>query len=140
MLRMSVKLTRVTRVVLPNNLLERLRSEDIPAASWLPILSDYWVILDPKSKDDKVKVTNLKNLPKFKFFNFETSITHDTRMKLLDKMCKYEMDPTSIVEHRERTRFCPQTDRRADGRTDGRTDGQSETSVPPIQLRWKGGL
>ena len=26
-----------------------------------------WVILDPKSKEDKVKVTNLKNLPKFQF-------------------------------------------------------------------------
>ena len=25
-------------------------------------------------------------------------------------MCKYEMDPTSIVEDTERTRFCPQTD------------------------------
>ena len=24
----------------------------------------YWVILDPKSKEDKVKVTNLKNVPK----------------------------------------------------------------------------
>ena len=27
-------------------------------------------------------------------------------------MCKYEMDPMSIVEDTERTRFCPQTDRR----------------------------
>ena len=26
-------------------------------------------------------------------------------------MCKYEMDPTSIVEDTERTRFCPQTDK-----------------------------
>ena len=26
--------------------------------------SFYWVILDPKSKEDKVKVTNLKNSPK----------------------------------------------------------------------------
>ena len=40
-----------------------LRSEDTP-----PPPNDYpyhWVILDPKSKEDKVKVTNLKNLPKF---------------------------------------------------------------------------
>ena len=28
----------------------------------------YWVILDPKSKQDKVKFTNLKNSPKFQFF------------------------------------------------------------------------
>ena len=27
-------------------------------------------------------------------------------------MCKYEMDPASIVEDTEQTRFCPQTDRR----------------------------
>ena len=26
-------------------------------------------------------------------------------------MCIYEMDPTSIVEDTERTRFCPQTDK-----------------------------
>ena len=26
-------------------------------------------------------------------------------------MCKYEMDPTSIVEDTERTRFCPQMDK-----------------------------
>ena len=46
-------------------------------------------------------------------------------------MCKYEMDPMSIVEDTERTRFCPHTDRR--------TDGQSNTSIPPFQLRWSGG-
>ena len=33
-------------------------------------------------------------------------------LKLLDNMCKYEMDPTNIVEDTERTQFCPQTDRR----------------------------
>ena len=27
-------------------------------------------------------------------------------LKLLDKMCKYEMDPASIVEDTEWTRFC----------------------------------
>ena len=26
-------------------------------------------------------------------------------------MCKYDMDPTSIVEDTERTWFCPQTDK-----------------------------
>ena len=43
-------------------------------------------------------------------------------MKLVDKMCKYEMDPAIIVEDTERTRFCPQTNRRM--------DGQSKTSIP----------
>ena len=72
----------------------------------------YWVILDPKSKEDKVKVTNLKNLPKL----------HATHLlKLLNKMCKYEIDPTSSFEDTERTRFCPQTE----------TDGHGDTSIPP---------
>ena len=39
-------------------------------------------------------------------------------LKLLDTICKYEMDPTRIVEDTERTRFCPQTDRRTDKQTD----------------------
>ena len=30
----------------------------------------YWVILDPKSKEDKVKITNLKNSPKFQIYEF----------------------------------------------------------------------
>ena len=41
--------------------LESLRSEDTP-----PPPHDYpyyWVRFDPKSKEDKVKVTNVKNLP-----------------------------------------------------------------------------
>ena len=89
----------------------------------------HWVILDPKSKEDKVKVTNLKNSPKFQILKRALYMTH--LLKLLDKMCKYEMDPMSIVKDTERTRFCPQTDRR----TDRRTDGQGDTSIPPFQLR-----
>ena len=49
-------------------------------------------------------------------------------------MCKYEMDPMSIVEDTERTQFCPQTDRR--------TDRQMDKVIPvnpPYQLRWSGG-
>ena len=30
----------------------------------------HWVILDPKSKDDQVKVTKFKNSPKFQIFEF----------------------------------------------------------------------
>ena len=40
-------------------------------------------------------------------------------LKLLDKMYKYEMDPTRTVGATERT----QDVGRRDGRTDGRTDG-----------------
>ena len=76
----------------------------------------HWVILDPKSKEVKVKVTNLKNSPKFWNAHYTWHL-----LKLLDKMCKYEMDPMRIVEDTERTRFCPQTDKRTDRRTDRRT-------------------
>ena len=49
--------------------LERLRSEDTPPPPPPPHdYPYYWVILDPKSEEDKVKVTNLKNSPKFQIF------------------------------------------------------------------------
>ena len=38
----------------------------------------YWFIWDPKSKQDKVKVTNLKNLPTVQLFHFKTNVTRDT--------------------------------------------------------------
>ena len=88
----------------------------------------YWVILDPKWKEDKVKITNLKNLPKFYLFEFWNKLYMPHLLKLLDMMCKYEMDPMSIVEDTEQTRFCPQT------------DGQGETSKPLFQLCWSGGI
>ena len=40
-------------------------------------------------------------------------------LKLLDKMYKYEMDPTRTVRATERARDA------------GRTDGRSETKIPP---------
>ena len=83
----------------------------------------YWVILNPKSKEDKVKVIDLKECAKILNFLILTQSLHATRLlKLLDKMCKYEMELTCIVEDTERTRFCPQTDRR--------TDRQGQTSIP----------
>ena len=55
---------------------------------------------------------------------------HETHLSnLLYTMCKYEMDPTSIVEDIERTRFCPQTDRR-----------QGENILPPFNFVAAGGI
>ena len=62
------------------------------------------------------------------------NIIRDTLLKLVDKMCKYEMHPASIVKATERTRFCPQKDGQADRRTDGQTGGQGETSIPPFNF------
>ena len=54
-------------------------------------------------------------------------------LKLLDNMCKHEMDLASIVEDTEWTRLCPQTD----GQTERQMDGQGETSIPPFNLiKW----
>ena len=86
-------------------------------------------ILDPKSKQDKVKVTNLKNLPKK--MNLKKKTLDATHLKFLDKMYKYEMDPASIVEDTEQTRFCPHTD--------GRTDGQTVKVKPVYPLQVRGG-
>ena len=53
---------------------EKARTTRTPAFwGYPPPPHDYpyhWVILDPKSKEDKVKVTNLKNSPKFHIFEF----------------------------------------------------------------------
>ena len=70
----------------------------------------YWVILDPNSKEDKVKVTYLNNLPKLQ--NLKQTLHATNLLKLLHNMWKYEMDPMSIGEDTERIRFCPETDRR----------------------------
>ena len=62
---------------------------------------------------------------------------HVTRpLKLVDKICKYEIDPASTVEDTERGRFDLQTDGRTYGRTYGQTGGQSETRIPPSTPRW----
>ena len=61
--------------------LECLRSEDTPPPTPPPPPHDYpyyWVISDTKSKEDKVKVTNLKNLPKFQKYKFQHNFTPDT--------------------------------------------------------------
>ena len=56
--------------------------------------------LDPKSNEDKV---SYKFTEFAKISNFEILKQTLHLLKLLDKMCKYEMDPTSIVEDTERT-------------------------------------
>ena len=66
-------------------------------------------ILDPKSKQDNV--THLKNLTKLQICPVVTKSLQATHLKLLDTMCKYDMDPASIIEDTERTWFCPQTDK-----------------------------
>ena len=42
----------------------------------------WWVILDPKSNEDIVKVANLKNSPKFQNFYIETNFIRDTHSEV----------------------------------------------------------
>ena len=74
-----------------------------------------------RSKQDKVKVTNLRKLPKIEILQETLHATH--LMNLLGKMYKYEMDPTRTVGATERT--CD-VGRTRDGRMDKRTDGRME--------------
>ena len=73
-------------------------------------IESYWIQSQSYKFKEFSKIINFWNLKQ------TLHVTHF--LKMLDKMCKYEMDPTSIVEDTERTRFCPQVDRRVDRRTD----------------------
>ena len=49
-------------------------------------------------RQDKVKVTDLKQLPNIHIFDFCLKSLHETHLlELFDKMYKYEMDPASII-------------------------------------------
>ena len=48
-------------------------------------------------------------------------------------MCKYEMDPVSMVEDTEQTPLCSEMDRWTDAQTD-KMDGQGETSLPSFNF------
>ena len=106
--------------------LERLHSDDTPAASWLSILLSHIGSLVKRKQSQSYK---FKELAKIFFFLILKQILHAAHhLKLLYKMCKYEMDPTSIVEDTVQTWFCPQTDRRT-----------RWNQYTPFQLHWSGG-
>ena len=105
--------------------LECLHSENTPRHPTITHTIDSYQIPD-QSKQDKVKVTNFKNLPKISVLEFCKIFTHNTPFEVAYKMCKYDMNPPSIVEVTERTRFCPQTDGETDRRTYRQTDGWRE--------------
>ena len=78
-----------------------------------------------------------------KTFNFQIlqenlHVTH--LLKLLDKMCKYEMDPTRTVGVTERTRDAGWTDGQTDGRTDRRTDVSQYEQTHNMMPVWTGKL
>ena len=86
----------------------------------------------------QVKITQsqsykLKKNAKTSNFKILQETLHTTHLlELLDKMYKYEMDPTRTVQATERTRDAGRTwdGRGTDRRTDRQTDGRSETNIP----------
>ena len=91
--------------------------------------SYHWVILDPKSKEDKVKVTNLKNSPKFQIFEFWNGhYTRHTFWSCLIRCANMKWIRWVFLKIQSRH-----------DSVNRRTDGQGDTSIPPFQLRWSGG-
>ena len=98
------------------------------AAPWLPIL-----VIHIRSQ---VK-TRQSQIYKFKKIDFDIlqEPLHATHyLKLLDKMCKYEMDPIRTVGATEWTRDAGRTHGRTDRRTDRRIDGVKATYPPTTSL------
>ena len=107
--------------------LERLRSEDTPPPPPPPPhgYPFYWVNLDPKSKEDKVKVTNLNNSPNFQIFEFwNKHYTWHTFWSCLIRCANMKWIRRVLLKiqngHHSVHRW---------------TDGQGETNI----LRWSGG-
>ena len=65
----------------------------------------------PSQNKTKAKLQISKKCQNFKFWFCNKPYTRHKWCRLI-KLCKYELDPVSIVEVKERTRFCPQTDGR----------------------------
>ena len=92
--------------------LECLCSEDTPAASRLATLLSHIGSQVKRRQCQSYKFKEFAKISNFQILKQNFYVAH--LLKLLDKMCKYEMDPKGIVEDTERTRFCPLTDGRTD--------------------------
>ena len=88
--------------------LERLHSEDTPRRHMITNTTDsYWI-----QSQNKSKITICKNVLKVPILNCKYKTPQATRrLKLFHGMCKYEMNPVSIVENTKLTPFCPKTAR-----------------------------
>ena len=104
----------------------------------------HWVILDPKSKEDKVKVTNLKKSPKFQIFEFWNGhYTRHTFWSCLIRCANMKWIRwvfLKIQSGHDSVHRC--TDGQTDGRTDGRTDRLTRwyQYTPPINFVEAGGI
>ena len=91
----------------------------------------YWFILDLKSKQDKVKIINLKYLLKILILQFCKNQT--TFWSCLIRCINMK---ASIVEDTEWTQFHPQMD----GQTDRQADRRTDEYTPLPTLLKRGGI
>ena len=91
--------------------------------TWTTRTPAFWDTPAAHLKNKTSKLQILKNCQKLKFWNFARNLTYTDLLKLLDKMFKYEMDPTRTVGATDAGRM--------DGQTDGGTNAWSETNIPP---------
>ena len=98
-----------------------------------PQLIRLWKVLKTKLEQlERLRSeTNFKKCKKNEFKILQETLHATHRLKLLDKMYKYEMDPTKTVGATERTRGAGQTD----GQTDGRTEWNQYTPNNFV-VRW----
>ena len=97
----------------------------------------YWFILDPKTKQDKVKVTNLKNLPKLQIFQFWTKFYMQHTWSFLIRCVNIKWIWWVLWKIQSGHHFVY---RWTDRGTDGWRDRQSETSIPPFNFVGKNQL
>ena len=99
--------------------LERLHSEDTPAASWLPIPLSH---IGSQVKRRQSQIFEFWN-KHYTWHTFWSCLIRCANMKWIPSvLLKIQSGHDSV--HRQ---------------TNGQMDGQGETSIPPFQLRWSWG-
>ena len=80
----------------------------------------YWPVhIGPQVKTRPSQKYKFKEFAQTSNFLILKKTSHAAHLlKLLDKMCIYEMELVSVVEDTEQTPFCPQMDRRTNGQKD----------------------
>ena len=82
----------------------------------------------PSQNNTKSYLQNLQNCQKFKFLIVRQTLHETHLLELLDKMYRYEVDPTRTVSATERIRDAGRTGGHTNGRIDGRTEWNQYTS------------
>ena len=116
--------------------LERWRSEDTPAASWLPTLLRHIGSQVKKIIDLELKtILKVKVEWPWRYRSRSKVMVRDTPSHGSDHLCLIWKESIHNCRWYRADTACG-----TDGRTDGQTDGRSETSIPPQQLRCAGGI